>query len=116
MILAAVVLAVGCAPPWEAHRLPAAGATDGAVADDAAPPADPEAGPAPDPVASCTEAVPWTPDVSYTAGNKVTRGSPMHLYQCRTWPNSGWCANQAYEPGKDGAPWTDAWVDLGRCP
>lgn len=40
------------------------------------------------------------------------------LYQCRPFPNSGWCglaSNGAYTPGT-GFAWMDAWTLVGPCP
>ena len=47
---------------------------------------------------------------SYAPGT-IVRGSDGFLYECRPFPNSGWC-NQApayYAPGT-GSAWPDAWV------
>lgn len=46
---------------------------------------------------------------TYKAGDIVTHGGD--LYQCKPFPNSGWCsvAPQAYEPGR-GWAWKDAWL------
>eukprot|EP00956_Cyclotella_meneghiniana_P035057 scaffold110845_cov23-Cyclotella_meneghiniana.AAC.1 len=35
------------------------------------------------------------------------------VYQCRSWPNSGWCSQAGYEP--DGEHYHDAWTHLGYC-
>ena len=44
-------------------------------------------------------------------GDKVTVGSIV--YQCRPWPNSGWCKMDQYEPG--GVNSNEAWTILGYC-
>jgi hypothetical protein len=48
---------------------------------------------------------------SYEEGDKVMKNNIV--YKCRSWPNSGWCNNAAYEPGTDIAK--DAWDLLGYC-
>jgi hypothetical protein len=64
---------------------------------------------------SCADAQPWMGGFEYTAGKVVKNGQPVHRYECRPFPNEGWCRFAAYEPGKQGAPWMDAWTDLGPC-
>jgi hypothetical protein len=50
---------------------------------------------------------------SYNAGSVVQNGGSK--YQCRPWPNSGWCsAGGAYTPGV-GFAWQDAWTLVGSC-
>jgi hypothetical protein len=63
----------------------------------------------------CAGTEPWKAGV-YKGGAVVTSGDPPHRYQCKPFPFEGWCGNVGYEPGKPGAPWMDAWVDLGPCP
>jgi hypothetical protein len=118
-----VVLAAACTPD-PVHRIPRL--LDAAVAeapapspsDPAPPPADADpAGANPAPAAvSCGDAGPWKGGEAYAAGKRVTHNTPMHIYECKPWPFSGWCPMAAYEPGKTDAPWTDAWIDLGVCP
>lgn len=50
----------------------------------------------------------------YVAGSTVQNTG--NRYQCRPWPNSGWCngAAWAYAPGT-GAYWQDAWTLVGSC-
>eukprot|EP00956_Cyclotella_meneghiniana_P034465 scaffold105207_cov85-Cyclotella_meneghiniana.AAC.1 len=48
---------------------------------------------------------------TYEAGDKVELNGLV--YQCRTWPNSGWCSQTGYEP--DGPNYKDAWTILGYC-
>ena len=114
----ALALAAACAPP-AAHRTPIAFGDGGpalggrgtdvdALADDG--------GPSVAPGVACGSAQPWSASHSYKEGDQVTHGAPPHVYQCKPWPYSGWCTNSAYEPGKAGGPWQDAWVDLGPCP
>ncbi len=69
----------------------------------------------PEPVA-CGEVQPWKAGDSYRMGNKVTAGYPLHVFECRPWPNEGWCSMIAYKPAKTDGPWADAWRDLGPCP
>jgi hypothetical protein len=67
------------------------------------------------PAVACDGAEPWMSDAAYQPGKQVRHGTPPHLYECKPWPFSGWCLFAAYEPGKPGAPWEEAWLDLGRC-
>ena len=53
----------------------------------------------------------YAPGTMYEGGDKVTMGSIV--YQCRPWPNSGWCSMNQYEPG--GVNSNDAWTILGYC-
>jgi GH18 family chitinase len=50
----------------------------------------------------------------YVAGSQVKNAGS--IYQCREWPNSGWCngAAWAYGPGT-GTYWQDAWTLVGPC-
>jgi hypothetical protein len=83
------------------------------------PSGSPDAPPMPPPTnpgVACGMAQPWMADGTYKDGSQVTHGTPPHVYQCLPFPNSGWCPMSAYEPGKDGAPWMDAWKDVGPCP
>eukprot|EP00956_Cyclotella_meneghiniana_P020040 scaffold34931_cov38-Cyclotella_meneghiniana.AAC.4 len=48
---------------------------------------------------------------TYEAGDKVEMYGLV--YECRSWPNSGWCSQEGYEP--DGANYKDAWIVLGFC-
>ena len=50
----------------------------------------------------------------YTEGSVVQNDG--NLYECRSFPNSGWCngAAWAYEPGV-GDYWQDAWILKGEC-
>ncbi|MGF1768603.1 M66 family metalloprotease [Enterovibrio makurazakiensis] len=47
---------------------------------------------------------------AYQAGDIVT-GADNTLYQCKPWPNSGWCASASYAPATS-AFWQDAWTKL----
>ncbi|AXT60222.1 T9SS C-terminal target domain-containing protein [Aquimarina sp. AD10] len=51
---------------------------------------------------------------NYVAGSKVQNDGKV--YQCRDYPNSGWCngAAWAYAPGT-GTYWQDAWTFVGDC-
>lgn len=62
---------------------------------------------------SCT-APQYVAGTAYVAGNQVRNVG--RKYECRPWPNSGWCSGSAsaYEPGV-GFAWADAWTDLGVC-
>jgi chitinase/chitodextrinase len=50
----------------------------------------------------------------YVAGSRVKNVG--NQYECRPWPNSGWCNGQAaaYAPGT-GSAWADAWTLVGPC-
>jgi chitinase len=50
----------------------------------------------------------------YVAGSRVKNVN--NQYECRPWPNSGWCNGgaNAYAPGT-GTNWTDAWTLVGPC-
>jgi chitinase len=50
----------------------------------------------------------------YVAGSRVKNVG--NQYECRPWPNSGWCNGQAaaYAPGT-GSAWADAWTLIGPC-
>jgi hypothetical protein len=54
-------------------------------------------------------------DAPYDAGARVFSLRDLRVYQCRPWPNSGWCSIGAYEPGGPLGFWPDAWVPLGYC-
>ncbi|RYU67482.1 DUF5011 domain-containing protein [Aliivibrio finisterrensis] len=47
---------------------------------------------------------------SYKEGD-IVMGKDEQLYQCKPWPNSGWCSNPNYEPAVS-AFWQDAWNKL----
>ncbi|GHA45016.1 M66 family metalloprotease [Photobacterium aphoticum] len=47
---------------------------------------------------------------AYQEGD-IVKGTDNNLYQCKPWPNSGWCASAAYAPGTS-AYWQDAWNKL----
>jgi hypothetical protein len=53
----------------------------------------------------------YSSGASYEEGDKVTKNSIV--YKCRAWPNSGWCNNDAYEPGTDVSK--EAWTIVGYC-
>eukprot|EP00956_Cyclotella_meneghiniana_P027968 scaffold64115_cov42-Cyclotella_meneghiniana.AAC.1 len=48
---------------------------------------------------------------TYEAGDKVELYGLA--YECRSWPNSGWCSQDGYEP--DGPNYKEAWIVLGFC-
>eukprot|EP00956_Cyclotella_meneghiniana_P017798 scaffold29280_cov49-Cyclotella_meneghiniana.AAC.1 len=48
---------------------------------------------------------------TYEAGDNVELYGLV--YECRSWPNSGWCSQEGYEP--DGPNYKDAWIVLGFC-
>ncbi len=67
----------------------------------------------PDGGGSC-DAPQYVENGGYQEGSRVqNEGS---LYECRPWPNSGWCngAAWAYAPGM-GDHWEDAWTLVGPC-
>ncbi|MDL3984682.1 DUF5011 domain-containing protein [Shewanella xiamenensis] len=51
----------------------------------------------------------YSAGTQYQAGDIVTNAGGV--YQCRPWPNSGWCSGSApyYAPGT-GSAWQDAWT------
>jgi len=61
----------------------------------------------------------------YEEGDKVsiigTGETQGKIYKCKGWPNTGYCANDAYRPGPggashDGVPlWKTAWTYVGGC-
>ncbi|HEY8400010.1 MAG TPA: Ig-like domain-containing protein, partial [Cytophagaceae bacterium] len=63
---------------------------------------------------ACTGVAQYKENGGYTAGSKVQNANGV--YQCRPWPNSGWCngAAWAYAPGT-GTYWQDAWVLVASC-
>ena len=106
----------GCGPNDTIDREHDVGSAGGATGDvtglgTGGAPAEP-----PPPAVSCGEAKPWMVGGAYKEGSLVAAGSPTHLFQCRPWPNSGWCPMAAYEPGKPEGYWKDAWTDHGPCP
>ncbi|MBV7299043.1 M66 family metalloprotease [Enterovibrio paralichthyis] len=48
--------------------------------------------------------------LAYQAGD-IVRAHNKKLYQCKPWPNSGWCSNPSYEPSRS-PYWQDAWLKL----
>lgn len=57
---------------------------------------------------------------SYTAGTRVLQPRDGRIYQCRPFPNSGYCVQWSpsatqYEPGF-GSHWTWAWIKTDYCP
>ncbi|MHA7056258.1 Ig-like domain-containing protein [Aquimarina sp. M1] len=59
-------------------------------------------------------------EAQYVEGGGYSEGSTVqnegNVYECRSWPNSGWCdgAAWAYAPGT-GTYWQDAWTLVGEC-
>ncbi|WP_299694725.1 glycoside hydrolase family 19 protein [uncultured Vibrio sp.] len=49
----------------------------------------------------------YEPGKSYSEGDIVT-GVDGNSYQCKPWPYTAWCSNNAYAPG-DSLYWADAW-------
>jgi hypothetical protein len=107
--VAVLGILAACAPQ-AAHRKPRLPGDDGGVPmgsiTDAAAAAP----------AACGDAPLWQSSAAYKEGDRVTAGSPPHVYQCKPWPYAGWCAIAAYQPGEPDGPWADAWTDLGPCP
>ena len=66
------------------------------------------------PVAGSCSAPQYIAGYAYAPADKVSNKGKQ--YECRPYPNSGWCsgAASAYEPGV-GFAWADAWIDLGAC-
>ncbi|WP_394210950.1 M66 family metalloprotease [Enterovibrio calviensis] len=68
--------------------------------------------PTPDPDPEVTPPPPgeyptYQPGLAYQEGD-IVKGSDNKLYQCKPWPNSGWCSNPSYAPGTT-PYWQDAW-------
>jgi chitinase len=61
----------------------------------------------------CTAAQ-YVENGGYVAGSRVKNVG--NQYECRPWPNSGWCNGgaAAYAPGT-GSSWSDAWTLVGPC-
>src|SRR6266849_8598569 len=60
---------------------------------------------------SCATYQQWTVK-TYSGGDRVqNRGN---AYECKQWPQSGWCGQAGYEPGVT-LYWADAWIPLGAC-
>ncbi|KAI9866191.1 MAG: hypothetical protein M1813_001752 [Trichoglossum hirsutum] len=49
---------------------------------------------------------------AYVGGEVVKHGN--QVYQCKGWPQSGWCGQSGYEPGVT-LYWADAWILLSAC-
>lgn len=66
-----------------------------------------------DPAGNC-EAPQYMENGGYQQGSRVQNAG--NLYECRPFPNSGWCngAAWAYAPGT-GNHWEDAWILVGPC-
>jgi hypothetical protein len=63
---------------------------------------------------ACGDVAPWMLGKGYAAGDRAEGGGSV--YQCRPFPNSGWCGlDTAYSPGV-GFRWQDAWTLVGPCP
>ena len=55
----------------------------------------------------------YAPGAGYDGGDRVRAGDAV--YECKPWPQSGWCgAGAAYAPGT-GWAWPDAWILIGAC-
>jgi GH18 family chitinase len=63
---------------------------------------------------NCSSIAQYTENGGYVAGSLVKNAGSQ--YECRPWPNSGWCngAAWAYAPGT-GMYWQDAWTLKGSC-
>jgi hypothetical protein len=59
----------------------------------------------------CNSLTSWGVGNSYNAGDIVTHSNKA--YQCKDWPQSGWCPLEAYEPNK--AYGEQAWTHVGEC-
>ncbi|USH01902.1 DUF5011 domain-containing protein [Grimontia kaedaensis] len=73
---------------------------------------EPNPEPTPDPDPEVTPPPPgeypsYKPGAAYQEGD-IVKGQDGKLYQCKPWPNSGWCSNPSYAPGKTSF-WQDAW-------
>ncbi|MFN3402974.1 MAG: Ig-like domain-containing protein [Cytophagaceae bacterium] len=63
---------------------------------------------------ACSTIPQYIENGGYTAGSTVKNDG--NKYQCRNWPNSGWCNGTAwaYAPGI-GTYWQDAWIFVESC-
>ncbi|WP_308709564.1 Ig-like domain-containing protein [Marinoscillum pacificum] len=62
----------------------------------------------------CEGTASYVENGGYSPGSEVSNNG--NIYQCRDYPNSGWCNGSAwaYEPGT-GAHWQDAWTLVSEC-
>ena len=62
----------------------------------------------------CSGVPQYVENGGYVAGSTVQSGGV--IYQCKSYPYTGWCngAAWAYGPGT-GTAWTDAWTQTGTC-
>ena len=61
----------------------------------------------------------YTSGVTYNAGDMVSQlineeTNQYNYYQCKLFPMSGWCSQEAYEPSV-GLSWSEAWNYVGEC-
>jgi hypothetical protein len=60
---------------------------------------------------NCAAVSQWKSGAKYSANGFVLSGNS--LYQCKTWPYTTWCSQDAYEPS--GLFGTQAWKSIGTC-
>ena len=63
------------------------------------------------PSKDCTKLPQWSVG-TYEGGDVVQYQN--NVYQCKGWPQSGWCGQSGYEPGVT-LYWQEAWTALGAC-
>jgi hypothetical protein len=63
------------------------------------------------PSTNCDELPTWTAH-SYLGGARVQNLG--EIYECKGWPQSGWCGQAGYQPGVE-AHWPDAWTRVTDC-
>ncbi|HEY2901222.1 MAG TPA: hypothetical protein VGL59_11645 [Polyangia bacterium] len=57
----------------------------------------------------------YKPGTAYTDGARVFQLRDLRVFQCKPWPYSGWCSQDAYEPDGPTGYWPDAWTPIGYC-
>ncbi|KAI9765078.1 MAG: hypothetical protein M1840_007785 [Geoglossum simile] len=63
------------------------------------------------PTNNCAALLEWQVG-AYAGGEVVKHGN--QVYQCKGWPQNGWCGQKGYEPGV-ALYWQDAWILLSSC-
>jgi hypothetical protein len=57
----------------------------------------------------------YKPGTAYTDGARVFQLRDLRVFECKPWPYSGWCSQDAYEPDGPTGYWPDAWTPIGYC-
>ena len=64
-------------------------------------------------VCSMKDVEPFSSSVEYVEDDVVRIGTKR--FKCRSWPNSGWCSDDGYEPSLKPGLWEQAWDEDGEC-